>query len=173
MKSTVILALLLTCTLHLFAQRCDYVKDENDKFTGKKFILTKSPLFKEFTKQSDIDFSLYHDSLYVSLSYVEASPQPIESDMTSELWLSLSDGSVMKLKISDAYKGRVRGTMGGVMESVFQPSFFVSKEQLTTLTMSPVTGFRVGHSNGAIQKDVPEKFQKRIRIAAKCLLDVL
>ena len=173
MKKLALIPLLLLCLSAAYAQKCDYVKNEPDKFTGKPVIITKTQLFKEFSKQAEIYFGLSSDTFVVLLGYVEVSPQPIESDLSCELWLSLSDGSVLKLKPLEVYKGRVRGSMGNTMESVFKPQYLITKEQMTSLSTVSITAFRMAYTGGAVQKDVPEKFQKKMQGAVKCLLDAV
>ena len=86
-------------------QKCSFEKNEKDKFTGKKTILSRSILFKEFTKRADIVFGLYEDTLFAVISYVESSPQVLEADKSSELWLILTNEKVLKLKISAPHLG--------------------------------------------------------------------
>jgi hypothetical protein len=170
MKKALYLVLIFAWCSHAFAQKCDYAKNEKDKFSGKQVVITRTDLFKEFSKRAEISFGFEDDTLVVAIGYAEVSPQPLECDNAAELWLSLSDGTIMKLKVLQAYKGRLRGSLGGTTESVFQPQYLITKEQMTRLSNSAIASFRMAHSSGAVQKDVSEKNQKKIQASAKCLL---
>ena len=173
MKKLVLLLLALASLSVVSAQKCNYIKNEKDKFSGKKLIATEAQLFVEFTKRADIVFALSEDTLIIQINYVEGSPQSIECDLSSELSLSLSDGSVVKLKPLEPKKGRVKTTGAGLTESFFQPIYMITIAQLETFSTNAITAFRMTHSQGAVQKEVPEKNQKKIKASALCLLQGL
>ncbi|MBS1619753.1 MAG: hypothetical protein JST76_14620 [Bacteroidetes bacterium] len=165
---------LLVCsifTIAAFAQKCEYLK--NTTKNGKPSAVSKSPLFSQLTQRADILFGIEEDTAVVALGYVEASPQPMECEANADLSLTLSDGSTMHLKALQAYKGRVRMGSGNVNESTFMPQYLITKEQLKQLASTGITGFSMSHAQGAVQKEVSEKNQKKIMNAAHCITQLL
>ncbi len=171
MKKSFCFLLLIVISFLAFSQKCDYLK--NTTTNGKPAAVTKATLFSQFTQRSDILFGMGDDTLVVALGYVEASPQPMECEANADLSFTLSDGSTMRLKALHAFKGRVRVGSGNVNESVFQPQYVITKEQLKQLSSVGITGFSMSHAQGTIQKEVSEKNQKKIMAAAHCIAQLL
>lgn len=171
MKKSLCFLLLTVISFVSLSQKCDYIK--NTTKNGKPSAVSKSPLFSQLTQRADILFGIEDDTAVVAIGYVEASPQSMECEASADLSLTLTDGTTMHLQALQAYKGRVRVGIGNVQESTFMPQYMVTKEQLQRLAALGITRFSMSHAQGAVQKDVPEKNQKKVIGAAHCIAQLL
>jgi putative oligomerization/nucleic acid binding protein len=169
MKKLISVTLIALCALTGFSQKCSYYKNEIDKFTGKKVVATKTSLFSNgLVSHCDFYFVYSKESLSVQLSYGEefgSTRSSIEIDLSSELWFSLADGSVMKLKPTEVFKGQfARKTC------LIQPWYPITREQIETLSKTSIKSVRIGITQSYIEKDVESKDQTSIAEAASCFL---
>lgn len=133
MRKIILLLTFLTLTLCSQAQNCKYKKDEVDKTTGKKILITKSKMVFSAPFKYDAKISLQKvDSDYSVMWIMEYSAGGATkiANKDAELIFVLQDGTEVKLK-----RGNEKET------------YPITKEQMDSMLKSKVSSMRYYYTN--------------------------
>lgn len=171
MKKTFLLLLTIIITLSASAQKCDYLKNEVDAFTGEKIVLTNFVnINKKFTSRHFFAHSFgFSSGFYFINLKLTGGGQSLFISKGNKLLLKLNNDSILEFEASEAQKTEFN-SINGASYSYIVPSYNLSKEQLTLIVNAGIKLIRMETSENQYDSEVTEKDNKKIKQSINCIL---
>lgn len=171
MKKTFLLLLTIIITLSANAQKCDYIKNEVDAFTGEKIVITNFVnINKKFTSRHFFAHSFgFSGGFYFISLKLTGGGQSLFISKGNKLLLKLNDDSILEFEASEAQKTEFN-SINGASYSYIVPSYNLSKEQLALIATTGIKLMRMETSENQYDSEVTEKDNKKIKQSINCIL---
>ncbi len=171
MKKTFLLLLTIIITLSANAQKCDYIKNEVDAFTGEKIVITNFVnINKKFTSRHFFAHSFgFSGGFYFINLKLTGGGQSLFISKGNKLLLKLNDDSILEFEASEAQKTEFN-SINGASYSYIVPSYNLSKEQLALIANTGIKLMRMETSENQYDSEVTEKDNKKIKQSINCIL---
>lgn len=171
MKKTFLLLLTIIITLSANAQKCDYIKNEVDAFTGEKIVITNFVnINKKFTSRHFFAHSFgFSGGFYFISLKLTGGGQSLFISKGNKLLLKLNDDSILEFEASEAQKTEFN-SINGASYSYIVPSYNLSKEQLALIANTGIKLMRMETSENQYDSEVTEKDNKKIKQSINCIL---
>lgn len=171
MKKTFLLLLTIIITLSANAQKCDYIKNEVDAFTGEKIVITNFVnINKKFTSRHFFAHSFgFSGGFYFISLKLTGGGQSLFISKGNKLLLKLNNDSILEFEASEAQKTEFN-SINGASYSYIVPSYNLSKEQLALIANTGIKLMRMETSENQYDSEVTEKDNKKIKQSINCIL---
>lgn len=171
MKKILLLGFILLSTVLSNAQKCDFLKNEVDQFTGEKMVITNFVnINKKFTSKYFFShsFGLSGNFYFINIK-LTGGGQSLFISKGNKLSLKLKDDSILEFTASE-HKKTEFSSINGVSYSYIVPSYNISKEQLEQISNTGIKLIRMETSESQYDSDVTEKDNKKIKQSINCIL---
>lgn len=171
MKKILFAAIAIIITFSANAQKCDYLKNEIDAFTGEKIVVTNFVnINKKFTSKHFFAQSFgFSGGFYFLNLKLTGGGQSLFISKGNKLLFKLNDDSLLEFEASEPQKTEFN-SINGVSYSYIIPSYNVSKEQLEQIANTGIKLMRMETSESQYDSEVTEKDNKKIKQSINCVL---
>lgn len=155
------------CALN--AQKCEYLEDHKDEFTGKHIRQTAAGLVREFLgKNANLIFERQDDTYFLKLNYNFLNAQAVVASPESKLHIKLRNDSILTFEPIDIFTGNVLTNFTTTTQIIV--TYHADIDQIKTLAKNPVKKVRVSFTNGSHEHEVKKKQFLELIHAANCIL---
>lgn len=171
MKKLLFAIIAIIITFSANAQKCDYLKNEVDAFTGEKIVITNFVnINKKFTSKHFFAHSFgFSGGFYFISIKLTGGGESLFISKGNKLLLKLNDDSILELEASEPQKTEFR-SVNGASYSFIVPTYHILKEQLEQIANTGVKLIRMETSENQYDSEVTEKDNKKIKQSIDCLL---
>ena len=165
-----LIILLLILSLKASGQKCQYLVNEKDEFTGAQKLETWGKLIREFTgSNANLILRKIDNNYYLLLNYNVQYPKAMVIGSDDKLMLKLESDSILNFSPTEITTGNLI-TLNGITTTQIKVNYFATKEQIETLSHYPITKVRVYFADGYKEHETKIKNTTEIKLAAICLL---
>lgn len=163
------IAFLIFGLFTLTAQKCDYLEDHKDEFTGKHIRQTAAGLVREFLGQNaNLIFERQDDAYYLKLNYNFQNAQAVVASPESKLYVKLRNDSILTFEPIDIFTGNLITNFTTTTQIIV--TYYADIDQIKMLAQNPVKKVRVSFTNGSHEHEVKKKQLLEVIHAANCIL---
>jgi len=171
MKKTILLTMFcfgLTILAH--GQKCEYLTNEKDEFTGAMKLETWGKLIREFTgSNANLILRKIDSTYYLLLNYNVQYAKAMVIGTNDRLMLKLENDSVLFFNPTEITTGTLN-TVSGITTTQIKINYFATKDQIVMLSKYGIKKVRVYFTDGYKEHETKEKNANEIKTAATCLL---
>jgi hypothetical protein len=171
MKGQVILVLIFTFLLNTVqAQKCEYLTNGKDEFTGIVKLETWGKLIREFTgSNGNLILGKANENYYLLLNYNVQVPKSLVVGKNDRIMFKLENDSILNFLPIEVKSGELI-TLNGITTTQIKVSYFATKEQIQALSQFVIKKVRIYFSDGYREHETKSKNTSEIKAAAMCLL---
>ena len=169
MKKALFLMLIASSTA--FSQNCKFAKNEVDKFTGEKVVVTDYVnINKKFTSRHFFSHSLIKDKDgYGRVLKLTGGGQSLFMEKGSKCILLLSNDEQVTLLAEDSFKTDFKIIAGQTVSSI-NPVYLVDESFLTKIAEIGINAIRMETSERVYDSDFTEKDNKNLAKNINCII---
>jgi hypothetical protein len=160
----------LGLTVLAFSQKCEYLTNEKDEFTGAMKLETWGKLIREFTgSNANLILRKIDSDYYLLLNYNVQYAEAMVVGTNDRLMLKLENDSVLFFNPTEITTGTLN-TLNGITTTQIKINYFATKDQITMLSKYAIKKVRVYFTDGYKEHETKDKNVNEIKTAAICLL---
>lgn len=172
MKKYFCVILLLILSIYTSAQKCDFIVNGVDEFTGKKSLLTKPfNINKSFTSRYFFSFSISSiDKQRFIFIQLTGGGQSLFIKKENPLMIKLKDDKIINLSPFETTPTKYESIANGVTVSRITPKYEISDDDLNRISTIGISKIRMVTDDGVYDSDVKDKDNKNIANAIYCTI---
>lgn len=156
---------------YLYGQKCEYLTNEKDEFTGAFKLETWGKLIREFTgSNANIIFRKIDSNYYIFLNYNVQYPSALVLGTDDKLMLKLNNEKTLSFSPTEITTGKIQ-TLNGISTTQIQINYHAEKEDILTLAENTIVKMRIYFSDGYKEHEIKDKNALEVKKAAGCLIN--
>lgn len=171
MKTQYLLAMIFVIsTFTVKGQKCEYLTNEKDEFTGAQKLETWGKLIREVTgSNANLILRKIDDRYYLLINYNVQHPKAMVIGNNDKLMLKLEGESVLNFSPTEIATGNLI-TLNGITTTQIKVNYYATREQIEMLSQFPIAKVRVCFTDGYREHETKIKNTIEIKKAATCIL---
>ena len=169
-KLTLLLLLYFGLATFVEGQKCEYLTNAKDEFTGAMKLETWGKLIREITgSNANLILRKIDGSYYLLLNYNVQYANAMVIGTNDKLMLKIENDSVLFFKPIEITVGTLN-TVNGITTTQIKVNYFATKGQIEMLSKYLIKKVRIYFTGGYKEHETKEKNAIEIKVAANCLL---